>query len=79
MKPHLTPLPGPFEPRALVEMTRRDFLASSTSGLGLAALATLLRGQGLLAQDAATRSSRNATAAGSHSDSPTTTRKAAAS
>jgi hypothetical protein len=36
----------------IIQLNRRDFLTSSASGLGLLALASLLRDQGLLAADA---------------------------
>jgi len=38
--------------KELIELTRRDFLATATSGLGTLALASLLRAEGLLAADA---------------------------
>ena len=40
---------APFDPHELVRQTRRDFLATSTSGIGTLALASLLRQHGLLA------------------------------
>src|SRR5688572_11396159 len=41
-----------FDPREVVGMTRRDFLATSASGIGTLALASLLGQNGLLAADA---------------------------
>src|SRR5688572_32196625 len=39
-----------MHPRDLFNLTRRDFLATSASGLGLLALASVLKEQGLLAE-----------------------------
>jgi hypothetical protein len=41
-----------FDPREVVGMTRRNFLATSASGIGTLAVASLLRQNGLLAADA---------------------------
>src|SRR5215204_4257209 len=41
-----------FDPREVVGMTRRSFLATSASGIGTLALASLLRQNGLLGADA---------------------------
>ena len=40
-----------FDPREIVGMTRRNFLATSASGIGTLAVASLLRQNGLLAAD----------------------------
>jgi hypothetical protein len=41
-----------LDPREIVKMTRRDFLATSASGIGTLALASLLAQEGLLAAEA---------------------------
>src|SRR5262245_56781260 len=43
-----------MKPQDLLTLTRRDFLATSASGLGTLALASLLRAEGLLAAPTAT-------------------------
>jgi hypothetical protein len=41
-----------MEPKAIIDLTRRDFLVSTTRGIGGLAFASLLAGDGLLAADA---------------------------
>src|SRR5258705_4145583 len=41
-----------MSPNEIIKLTRRDFLTSTASGLGLLALASILREQGLLAAEA---------------------------
>src|SRR6476661_248098 len=40
-----------FDPREIVKLTRRDFLATSASGIGTLAFASLLAHEGLLAAE----------------------------
>jgi hypothetical protein len=40
-----------MNPQDIIQLTRRDFLTSTASGLGLLALASMLRGDGLLAAE----------------------------
>src|SRR4051794_18965736 len=49
-----------MSPEDIIKLTRRDFLATSASGLGTLALAALLKGDGLLAAEAAAPAAANA-------------------
>src|SRR6266545_7933528 len=42
-----------MNPREIIDLTRRDFLATAASGLGTLALASLFRADGLLAAESA--------------------------
>ena len=44
-----------MDPREIIQLTRRDFLTTTASGLGLLALASVLDGEGLLAAEAKSR------------------------
>src|SRR4051794_16069521 len=44
-----------MSPEDIIKLTRRDFLATSASGLGSLALASLLKADGLLATDSAAK------------------------
>src|SRR5688572_30394485 len=41
-----------MSPQDIIQLTRRDFLATSASGIGALALASLLKSEGLLAAEA---------------------------
>src|SRR5689334_22823423 len=52
MLPAFDDMNTPFDPREIIGTTRRNFLATSASGIGTLAVASLLRQNGLLGAEA---------------------------